>query len=107
LRRLHSDPIAIVHQETASKLGIDDGDWIYIETAMGRIKQKVSLSTSVDERVVVADLGWWFPEKGISELYGWAESNYNVLTDNKPPFSPDIGSANLRGLLCKIYKSQK
>ena len=107
LRRLQPDPTAIVHQKTASKLGIEDGDWIYIETVRGRIKQRASLSMSVDERVVVSDIGWWFPEKGISDLYGWAESNYNVLTDNKPPFSPDVGSVNLRGLSCRIYKSQQ
>ncbi len=46
----------------------------------------------------------WFPEKGASELYGWAESNINVLTDNKPPYGRELGSLNLRGILCKVYK---
>jgi hypothetical protein len=54
--------------------------------------------------VVGVDYGWWFPEKGASELYGWAESNVNMLTNDKPPFNREIGSANLRGFLCKVYK---
>jgi len=28
----------------------------------------------------------------------------NVLTDNRPPFNPEIGSPNLRGISCKVYK---
>jgi hypothetical protein len=55
--------------------------------------------------VVGADYGWWFPEKGVSSLYGWTESNINILTDDKPPFNREMGSTNLRGILCKIYKA--
>jgi anaerobic selenocysteine-containing dehydrogenase len=104
LRRSHPEPVVIIHPETASKLGIKDGDWVYIETKRGRIKQKADLSTGVDRRVVVLDHAWWFPERGEGELFGWAESNYNVLTNDKPPFNREMGSANLRGFLCKVYK---
>lgn len=77
---------------------------VYIETKRGRIKQKATLVDSLDPRVVVVDHDWWFPEKGAAELYGWAEANTNILTDNNPPFNPEMGSANLRGILCKVYK---
>ena len=90
--------------ETAGKLGIKDGDWVYIENKRGKIKQKAALTTGIDPRVVIADYDWWFPEKGASELYGWAESNVNMLTNDKPPFNREIGSANLRGFLCRVYK---
>jgi anaerobic selenocysteine-containing dehydrogenase len=104
LRKSHPDPVVAIHPETASKLGIRDGDWVYIETKRGRIKQKATLISSVDPRVVAIDYGWWFPEKGQSELYGWKESNVNVLTDNKPPYNREMGSTSLRGGLCKVYK---
>lgn len=81
-----------------------EGDWVYIETRRGRIKQKAALTNSLDPRVVGVDYDWWFPEKGASNLYGWAESNANVLTDNKPLYNREMGSANLRGILCKVYK---
>ena len=29
----------------------------------------------------------------------------NVLTENKPPYSREIGSTNLKGILCKVYKA--
>ena len=104
LRGSHSEPVVSIHPETASELGIKEGDWVYVETKRGRIRQKATLTTSVDTRVVGIDYGWWYPEKGAAELYGWAESNVNVLTDNKPPFSRETGSNNFRGILCRVYK---
>ena len=104
LRNSHPEPITTIHPQTAKELGIEEGDWVYIETKRGRIKQKVALSDSIDPRVVVVDYAWWFPEKGASSLYGYAESNLNMLTDNKPPYGREVGAANLRGMLCKVYK---
>ncbi|MBT3363719.1 MAG: molybdopterin-dependent oxidoreductase [Chloroflexi bacterium] len=105
LRKKHTDPVININTDTASKLGVSDGDWVYIENQRGKIKQKAALSSDIDPRVVIADYGWWFPEKGMSDLYGWAESNINVLTDNNPPYSPEMGSCNLRGMQCKVYKA--
>jgi len=105
LRNSHPDPVMVVHPETAGKLGIQEGDWVHIETKRGRIKQKATLNEGIDPRVVGIDYAWWFPEKGVSSLYGWTESNINILTDDTPPFNREIGSANLRGILCKVYKT--
>ncbi|MFW6102270.1 MAG: molybdopterin-containing oxidoreductase family protein [Chloroflexota bacterium] len=104
LRGRHPEPIVMIHPETADWLGIKKGDWVYIETSRGRIKQKAVLTTTIDPRVVGVDYGWWFPEKGVSELYGWAESNVNMLTNDKPPFNREMGSASLRGFLCRVCK---
>ncbi len=104
LRNSHPDPTIVIHPETAGRLGIQEGDWVYIETKRGKIKQKATLTAGIDPRVVGIDYAWWFPEKGLSSLYGWAESNINILTDDNLPFNREIGSTNLRGILCKIYK---
>jgi anaerobic selenocysteine-containing dehydrogenase len=100
----YPEPLVLINPETAKQLGIADGDWVFVETKRGRIKQKANLSTDVDPRVVVADYAWWYPERGVTELFGWADSNYNVLTDNRPPFAREVGSFNVRGLLCKVSK---
>jgi len=104
LREMHPEPIVNIHPETADELGIKEGDWVYIETKRGRIRQKAYLTTGIDPKVIGVDYAWWFPEQGASGLYGWAESNINILTDDKPPFSREMGSACLRGIPCKIYK---
>ena len=53
-----------------------------------------ALSPDIDPRVVVADFGWWFPEDDPAELYGWAKSNINVLTDDQPPFNREMDSSS-------------
>ncbi|MEJ2723106.1 MAG: molybdopterin-dependent oxidoreductase [Deltaproteobacteria bacterium] len=104
LRRLHPEPLVIIHPETARKGGIGQGDWVFIETRRGRIKQKANLSAAVDPRVVVADHAWWFPEKEEKGLFGYDEANYNVLTSDQPPFSREVGSFTIRGVACRVYK---
>jgi len=107
LRGSHPQPITSLHNETANKLGVKEGDWVYIETKQGKIKQKATLTPNIDPRVVIVDYGWWFPERDASDLYGWAESNINILTSNKPPFNRELGSPNFRGIACKVYKAEK
>lgn len=105
LREKHPEPVTYVHPQTAERLGIASGDWVHIETRRGKIKQKAVLSPDIDPRVVVVDYGWWFPEGSPADLYGWAKSNVNILTDDRPPFNREMGSPNLRGLMCKVYKA--
>ena len=105
LRGNHPEPMVYIQTDTAEKLGIAEGNMVYIETKRGRIKQKAALSSNIHPRVLIMDYGWWFPEKPASELHGWAEANINILTNNKPPFAREVGSALLKGLLCKVYKA--
>jgi anaerobic selenocysteine-containing dehydrogenase len=105
LRGIHPEPVAIIHPETAANLGIEDGDWIYIENKKGRVKQKASLFDGVDPRVIFADYGWWFPERKGDKLFGVMESNINMLTSSQQPFGAELGTANLRGISCKVYKA--
>lgn len=105
LRGVEPEPVVEIHPESAKRLGIEDGEWVYIETKRGRIKQKANITTKIDPRVVGLSYAWWFPEKDTSELFGWQESNINILTDDKPPYNPQVGSTNLRGLVCKVYRA--
>jgi thiosulfate reductase/polysulfide reductase chain A len=106
LRKSHPNPMVYINADTAENLGIKEGDWVYIETKRGRIKQKASLHREIHPMVIIADYGWWFPERSAGEdMHGWAESNINILTDNKPPFAREMGSATLRGILCKVYRA--
>jgi anaerobic selenocysteine-containing dehydrogenase len=106
LRKRNPQPLVLIHPDTADGLGIIEGDQVYIENKRGRIKQTASLSQTVDPKVICIAYGWWFPEKGVSEQYGWDEANINILTDDAPPYSPEIGSPSMRGFLCKVYKAE-
>ena len=77
---------------------------MWIETRRGRIRQKAKLSEGIDPRVVSAEFGWWFPEEPAPE-YGIWKSNANVLTDSGPPYDPQMGTYQLRGLLCRVARA--
>lgn len=105
LRGIEPEPIAELHPETARSLEVKNGDQVYIETKRGRIKQKVLITEAIDPKVVGVSYAWWFPEKGVESLHGWKESNINILTESEPPYNPQVGSTNLRGILCRVYKA--
>ena len=100
------EPLVLIHPDTADKRGIANNDMVYLENKRGRIKQKAVLSSDIDPRVINVDYGWWFPELGASCQYGWDVANINILTDDSPPFSREIGSPAMRGFLCKVYKAE-
>ncbi len=105
LRKVHPEPEISIHPETAMKIEVKGGDWVWVENEMGRAKFKTKLGSNIDPRVVIAEHGWWFPEKDASEFYNWKESNINVLTKSDPPYEPSIGTVNLRGIACRLYKA--
>lgn len=105
LRRHSPDPVMLIHPETALRSGIKEGDWVGIETERGAIRQKARLDHEIDPRIILLSFGWWFPERKDLRLSGWKESNLNVLTDSNPPYEPLIGSTPLRGVPCRIFKS--
>jgi anaerobic selenocysteine-containing dehydrogenase len=107
LRERHPDPLVKIHPVTAEKYGINEGDWVYIETVRGRIKQKASLAEGMRPDFVNVEASWWFPEKegSLPDLFGALESNANVLTiDDPATLDPLTGGWCSRAMLCKIYK---
>ncbi len=107
IRKRRPDPLVEIHPDTATKLGINEGDWVWIESPRGRIRQKAKLFDGMAPNIVHAEHGWWFPELPGEEpwLHGVWESNVNVLTDDDPDVCGSIiGSWPLRTALCKVYK---
>ena len=107
LRKHNPFPLVEIHPETAGKYGIKDGDWVYIETVRGRITQKAKVTDGIDPRSVNCSIGWWYPEKKHCVDFGVWESNANILTSMDAPFDPQMGTYQLRALLCKIYKNNQ
>ena len=93
----------VYHPDTAARHRIAHGEWMWIESPRGRVKQRARLTAGIDPRVINAEHGWWFPEKPGPE-YGVWESNINVLTDNGPPYDPAMGTYALRALLCRVAR---
>jgi anaerobic selenocysteine-containing dehydrogenase len=102
LRKAHPDPLLRIHPDTAKVRGIDEGDWVYIEGARGKVKHKAKLFDGIDPRVVAAEFGWWYPEMPAPD-YGYKECNINILIDDLN-VGPESGATNLKGLMCEVSK---
>jgi anaerobic selenocysteine-containing dehydrogenase len=59
LRRAVPDPFLEIHPNTAMAQGIKDGDWIFLETASGKVKLKAKFNESLHPSVVATVYGWW------------------------------------------------
>jgi anaerobic selenocysteine-containing dehydrogenase len=103
LRKVVPDPIVRLHPDTAKKYGLEDGEWIHIETPKGKIKQKLLVDEYTYPQTVNAAWGWWFPEEGPETMYGWMKSNFNVLTDYKV-MAPPVGTPEIKGIPCRVSK---
>jgi len=109
-RRMHPDPIVEVHVDTARRYGVADGDWVWIETPIGRCRQRARLVTSLAPDCIATQHGWWFPEMepAAPSLYGLWESNINVTTDDDPDrCDPLSGGWPFKGqyMRCRIKKA--
>ena len=84
---------------------IKEGDWVWIENQRGRCRQIATISLALDDRVVRAEHGWWFPETEAAEpnLFGVFNSNINNLTPQCENGDTGFG-APYANQLCEIYK---
>lgn len=106
LREVEPDPIIEIHPDTAKRLGIEDGSFVWVENWLGRCKRKAKVTPIVHPRVVMVTHGWWFPEKPGSEpsLFGVWEVNVNQLIPMG--YSGKSGhGCPLKSMLCKVYKA--
>ena len=106
-RRISPDPLLEINPETAARLGIDDGDWVYLETPKSagkwRVKYRAKLVPKLLDCVVAGPHAWWFPEKPGPE-HGCFDSNINALLSLDPPYDPVIGNGQFRAFLCRVGK---
>jgi anaerobic selenocysteine-containing dehydrogenase len=102
LRSFMEYPTCQLHPETAEKYGIKDGDWVWIESPRGRIRQKARVFPGILRGVLMATANCFFPEEPPETYHGLFISNPNLLTNNNH-LDPMYGSPDLTCLLCKVY----
>ena len=105
-RSMYPYPTVHINMEDARELEIRDGDWVWIETPRGRIRQVAQVDFGIIKGTVQAQPSWWYPELPAEEPWnqGIFFSGGNVLTDDAVE-TLDLATGNWvnRGLLCKVY----
>lgn len=96
-------PTFQINPETAAELGIEKGDWCWIESPQGKVRLVADLFMGIAPGVCEADHGWWFPELP-APTHGYNLSNINCLVDQFAQ-DPISGATTLRAYQVKIYKA--
>ncbi|MBQ6452861.1 MAG: molybdopterin-dependent oxidoreductase [Coriobacteriales bacterium] len=101
-RELWPVPRVELHPDDAKALGVDQGDWVWIESKWGKVRQVVDLYPGIKPGIINAEHQWWFPE---SESYtkGYELCSINCLVD-KDAQDPICGESQLRAYPVKVYK---
>ncbi|MEW5725899.1 MAG: molybdopterin dinucleotide binding domain-containing protein, partial [Thermodesulfobacteriota bacterium] len=97
LSRKSLPPTVYMHPDTARAYGLAEGDWIWVETYMGRTRQQLAYQPGVHPKVVNVEFGWGD--------WGYQEANMNLATDYRPPWDYPTGSVALRGYPCRVYRA--
>ena len=92
LRKQYPYPLLQIHPQTARSLGINESDWVWIESPRGRVRMKATLFDGVKPDVVHGQHSWWYPELPGEEpwLHGVWESNINVLAEHHRVYALDM-----------------
>ncbi len=109
LREIHPDPWVHIHPEAASARGINEGDWVIIESLYGWIKAKAVLFPGIRPDTVMGLHGWWQGCKelglpGYSLVDGGANVNVLYSTDAKKAFDPLV-TAQPKQTLVQVRKA--
>lgn len=108
LRELYPVPLVSMHPNTAEEYGIEDDEWIWVESRRGKIRGKALVTAGMAEGVVHMER-FWNPEYLDTDepSKAWTEMNVNMLTKTDGYMSPEFGTYTLRGFQVKIYPASE
>jgi len=101
--KVSPDPRLTMHPDTARGLGLADGAWVSLEVARGKgaCRLRLKLSDATPPGVVNTGMGWWRPADPAPER-GALDINVNAALSYDGPYDPASGSADVRGLPCRV-----
>jgi thiosulfate reductase/polysulfide reductase chain A len=104
MRKRKTYPLVRLNPEIARSIGAVDGDWVWVESNMGRIMQKLAIDPEMDSRIIMCNFGWYFPEDP-SNADQWDKANINILIPDEP-VEMASGAVDTRGYPCRVYKAE-
>lgn len=105
-RKVSPDPWLQLHPDTAEEYGLATDDWVTLETAggPGHCRLKIRVTDETQPGIARTGMGWWYPEASGPER-GALDVNINAAMRYDGPWDPITGSADTRGLPCRISKT--
>jgi anaerobic selenocysteine-containing dehydrogenase len=106
LREKAQEPLVEIHPETAKKYDVYDGEWIYLENDMGKVKRKAKLTKKVKPGHIQTLHGWWMPEMTGKEpdLFGVWDYQINKIIPGPQASTSGFGGGQYKTTLVKLSK---
>ena len=102
-RELWPVPRMEINPVDAAELGLEQGDWVWIESPWGKVRQTVDLYYGIAPGTINAEHQWWYPELAQADK-GYELSCINCITDRTTQDKYN-GSSNVRTYPVKVYKA--
>ncbi len=104
-KKMSPDPLARLHPHTATSLGLQSGEWIWMETrgGPGRCRLKVDVNERTPVGLLVTGMGWWRPDAPAPQ-FGALDVNVNAALSYAGPYDPMSGSPDSRAIPCRIER---
>ena len=102
-RELWAYPRFEMNPADAERLGLQNGDWVWIESPWGKVREVLDLYYGIKEGTVNANHGWWYPEIDTAS-HGFELVNINCVMD-KYAQCWICGASQLRGCPVVVYKA--
>jgi anaerobic selenocysteine-containing dehydrogenase len=108
LREKMPDPYVEIHPDTAKHYGIYDGEWIYLENDMGKVKRKAKITRRVKPTHVHTMHGWWLPELDgkAPSLFGVWDYQINKIIPGPQCAQAGFGGGQYKTTLCTLSKME-
>jgi anaerobic selenocysteine-containing dehydrogenase len=107
LRRSVPEPFLEIHPQTASAQSIENGEWVSLETASGKVQLKTKFNDSLHPDVVATVYGWWQACRELDlngqDPFTHKGANANLLVPNCD-VDPISASVAHRAQKCRIRK---
>jgi anaerobic selenocysteine-containing dehydrogenase len=106
LREKLPEPLVDIHPDTAKQLGIYNGEWVYIENDMGKVRRKAKYSLTVHPKMINTMHGWWMPEEEGPEpnLFGVWKYQINQIIPGPQHSKSGFGGGQYKCTLVKLTK---
>ena len=92
-----------MNPEDADRLGLAQGDWVWVRSPWGAVREVIDLYYGIRPGTVNANHGWWYPEFDTAS-HGFDQVNINCILD-KYAQDPVGGSSQMRGVPMLVYKA--
>ncbi len=111
LREIQPDPWLHINPETARARGIEDGDWVIVESPHGWMKVRAMYFPGIRPDTVMSLQGWWqgceeLGKPGYPLMDGGANTNNLYSTDPEKAFDPLV-TAMPKQTLVEVRKASE